>query len=83
MLINVKMPKIVGILTFMSRIHFVLSVEHGKSFITSGPGSHVDSLLANVILPLQTVWIQIRPDKISGLIWIQTVDTDSVPQRIF
>ena len=39
MLINVKMPTIVGILTFMSRINFVLScVEYGKSFITSGPG---------------------------------------------
>ena len=45
MLINVKMPTIVGILTpiigiltFMSRINFVLScIEHGKSFITSGP----------------------------------------------
>ena len=38
MLINVKMPTIVGILTFMSRINFVLSrVEHGKSFITLGP----------------------------------------------
>ena len=37
MLFNVKMPTIVGILTFMSRINFVLSsVEHGKSFITSG-----------------------------------------------
>ena len=33
MLINVKMPT-----TFMSRINFKLSrVEHGKSFITSGP----------------------------------------------
>ena len=33
------MPKIVGILTFMSRMNFVLSgVQHGKSFITSGPG---------------------------------------------
>ena len=32
MLINVKMPTIVGILTFMSRINFVLSrVEHEKS----------------------------------------------------
>ena len=31
MLINVKMPTIVGILTFMSRINFLLSwVEHGK-----------------------------------------------------
>ena len=32
------MPTIVGILTFMSKIHFVLSwVEHEKSFLTSGP----------------------------------------------
>ena len=39
MLINVKMPTIVGILTLTSRINFVLSrVEHGKSFITLGPG---------------------------------------------
>ena len=38
MLINVKTPTIVGILTFMSRINFVLSsVEHGKCFKTSGP----------------------------------------------
>ena len=37
MLINVKMPTLVGILTFMSRIIFVFSgVEHKKSFITSG-----------------------------------------------
>ena len=36
MLINVKMPTIVGILTFMSRKNFMLnSVEHEKSFITS------------------------------------------------
>ena len=33
MLINVKMPTIVGILTFMSRINFVLSrVEHEKFY---------------------------------------------------
>ena len=38
-LINVKMPTIVGILTFMSRKKkFMLSsIEHEKSFITSGP----------------------------------------------
>ena len=36
-LINVKMPTIVGILTFMSRKNFKLSgVEPEKSFITSG-----------------------------------------------
>ena len=38
-LINVKMPTIVGILTFMSRKNFMLSrVEHEKTFINSGPG---------------------------------------------
>ena len=39
LLINVKMPTIVGILTLMSRKNFMLSrVEHEKSFITLGPG---------------------------------------------
>ena len=39
LLINVKMPTTVGILTIMSRKNFMLnSVEHEKSFITSGPG---------------------------------------------
>ena len=37
MLINVKMPTISGILTFMSMINFMFSrVEYEKSFITSG-----------------------------------------------
>ena len=36
------MPTIVCILTFMSRINFVLiSVEHVKNFITSEPGPEV------------------------------------------
>ena len=39
MLIKLKMPTIVCIFTFMSRINFVLSsVEHVKSFITLEPG---------------------------------------------
>ena len=38
MLINDKLPTIVGILTFMGMINFMLSwVEHEKIFITSGP----------------------------------------------
>ena len=38
LLINVKMPTIVGILTFVSKIIFTLSrVEHEKSCITLGP----------------------------------------------
>ena len=45
LLINVKMPTIVGILTFMSRINFMLSwVENEKSFITSGPWFLSDSV---------------------------------------
>ena len=36
MFINVKMPTIVGILTFMSRKNVMLNSEHEKSFITSG-----------------------------------------------
>ena len=47
MLINVKMPTIVGILTFMSRINFVLSwVEHEKSFITMGPCHYFHTIMA-------------------------------------
>ena len=38
MLINVKLPTIVGFFAFMSRINSVLSgAEHEKNFITSGP----------------------------------------------
>ena len=38
LIINVTMPTILGILTFMTRKNFMLSWdEYGKSFITSGP----------------------------------------------
>ena len=41
MLVNVKMPTIFGILTFMSRINFMLPlVKHGNFFITSAPGKN-------------------------------------------
>ena len=41
LLINVKMPTTVGILTFMSRKNFMLnSVEHEKGFITLEPVLH-------------------------------------------
>ena len=34
--------------------------------------------------PLQTDWTKIRPDKMSGLIWIQSVwHSDGIPERIF
>ena len=49
LLINVKIPAIVGILTFM-RINFVLScVEHGESFIISGSG-HLKYLKSEIFV---------------------------------
>ena len=51
MLINVKMPTIVGILTFISIINFMLSwVEHEKSFITSGPDHNGHIMLPPAVL---------------------------------
>ena len=42
-LINMKMPTFVGIFIFISRENFMLSsVEHEKSFITSGPDVQAD-----------------------------------------
>ena len=51
MLINVKMPMIFGILTFMSRISFMLSwVEYEKSFITSSSEEITLFVLCTVFL---------------------------------
>ena len=50
LLLNVKMPTIVGILTIRSRKNFMLNlVEHEKSFITSGliVGDHNYSAIAH------------------------------------
>ena len=45
-LINVTMPTIVGIITFMSRKNFMLNcVEHEKFFITLGSGCEVIKFL--------------------------------------
>ena len=53
MLVNIKMPTIIGILTFMSRIHFKLSqVEHEKIKLTSGP---VPTANAQISLRIPTV----------------------------
>ena len=52
MLINVKMPTIVGILTFMSKINFVLSWGWAwKKFYNLGPGlwTHICILLNNLL----------------------------------
>ena len=63
---NVKMPTIVSILTFMSRLNLVLScVEHGKSFITSGP-VYLDEMPEN-ISPESTL-VQVFP-LVNGKPW--------------
>ena len=66
MLINVKMPTIVGILTFMSRINFVLSwLSMKKSLITSG----LTTLEANSLNPDQTASFNVQ----TALIWVHIV----------
>ena len=53
MLMNVKMPIIVGILTFTSIINFMLSlVEHDESFISLGPEHYIlpNKSLARILL---------------------------------
>ena len=53
LLINVKMPTIVGILTYMSRINFMLGwAESERSFITSGPSVHVSGTKMSYMLLL-------------------------------
>ena len=56
LLINVKMPTIIGILTFMSRINFVLSwVEYEKFYNLSARGRE-----------------RITSMKVCGRIWVRT-----------
>ena len=50
LLINMKMPTIVGIFIFISNENFLLSwVEHEKCFMTFGPGH---CLFALFVIPL-------------------------------
>ena len=49
-------------------------MNHCNSFFASG---HFSLQLK----PLQTIWVQIGADKMSVLIWIQLLDSDSVPER--
>ena len=48
MLIDVKMPTIVGILTFMSSILCSAELSMEKRFITSGPGLTVELTLISL-----------------------------------
>ena len=59
MLIYVIMPTIVGILTFMSWISFMLSwVDYEKSFITSGPSpvwTFIEDVCAYIYIYIYTM----------------------------
>ena len=49
LLINIKMPTIVGILILINRKNFMLNwVEYEKCFITSGPGRRYKLLTRNI-----------------------------------
>ena len=65
-LINVKMPTIVGILTFMSWKIFMLSlVEHEKSFITSESG--LDLYCIEFLLPTPIFFVTVTSKLLSCL----------------
>ena len=68
LLINMKMPTIVGIFIFISRENFMLNwVEHEKSFITSGPDQPAQWILFDRQGRL------IRLHKICKLIWTSAI----------
>ena len=71
MLINVEMTTIVGILTFMSRINFMLSrVEYEKSFITLGP----DQTASKGAVRSGSILFAIKSTKV--LQWMTFVEND-------
>ena len=56
MLVNMKMPTLVGIFIFISRENFMLSgVEHEKSFITSGPEVRERFRIALLVIHLHQI----------------------------
>ena len=59
------MLTIVGILTFMSKINFVLSlVEHEKSSITSGPGpTKYEASSGSIMFGTLTVYVNYFENK--------------------
>ena len=86
-----------GLVDMIQILNFDVSNAHGnlmfidfswlESLILVWSISHViNSLSASIVcwLPLQTVWTQIRPDILLGLIWIQTVwHCDGFTEGIF
>ena len=58
LLINMKMPTVVGIFIFISRENFMLScVEHAKSFITSRPDCLFQILNQNYVNGYMTRYV--------------------------
>ena len=62
LLINMKMPTIVGIFIFISRENFMLSrVEYEKSFITSEPDKYFFIIISHL---KHMLWVFIRSDSV-------------------
>ena len=82
-LIQVRPDKMSGLIWIQTVWHlmdffFKKLIQKKKHYFNSLPSSGVSWY------PLQTVWTQVRPDKMSGLIWIQTVwHFDGNLERIF
>ena len=49
---------------------FFMNISSTAEFCTN---YFFGKILSGIPLECETVWIQIRPDKMSGLIWVQTV----------
>ena len=69
---------------FFQNINFEKNQQTTKKHVQFFGMQRVNSLPSSVVCcrPLQTVWTQIRPDKMSGLIWIQTTDTMMVFPKV-
>ena len=79
LLINVEMPTIVGILTFMSRKKFILSrVQHGKSFLTSEPGLLGVFMFYLQLLPGAVPMFGKGPNPLVAALGKKKVDSDEV-----
>ena len=78
LLINVKMPIVVGILTFMSRINIIFRwVEHENSFITCGLSLFFGEMIARHIKNLRqnqkSYKINFSKESVQDYIWTHTI----------
>ena len=85
MLVNVKMSKIVGILTFISRLNVMLSwIEHEKSFITLRPDINLYLDQDDVSKPcmLKFIYGDLTPARLNDLKEACRKEVNTLPQLI-